>query len=189
VTSDGSDANDDWRSLQGGRGLIGSRARRNKFTFQGNYYNDFVNENQNVVVLNAPYVTTTNQQNHDYGGNALFRWTHQISQFSTLTLQTYYDHFKQEQVGTSETRDTFDFDAQHRFPLGSRHDIIWGFGYHFTADEFPNTFPENFFSVLAPARTAGPGVQRVCAGRNHPRAAAVQRHAGVQVRAQRLHRL
>ncbi len=91
-------------------------------------------------MLIPPYVTNTNVENHDSGGNVLGRWTHEFSETSALTLQTYYDYFTQEQVGSSETRGTFDFDAQHRFALGARQDIIWGLGYRYTADKFPGDF-------------------------------------------------
>jgi iron complex outermembrane receptor protein len=146
VTSSGADAMDDWNSWQGGMRMDWEPGDRDKLTLQGQYYNVFVNENENVVVLVPPYVTTTNLQNHDCGGNVLARWTREFTGSSTLTVQAYYDHFKQEQVGTSETRDTIDLDVQHRFQLGARNDIIWGLGYHFTAD----TFPPNFFLTWAP---------------------------------------
>jgi iron complex outermembrane receptor protein len=153
VTSTGADAMDDWNSLQGGTRLDWEPNDRDKFTLQGNYYNDIVHDNENVVTLTPPFVTATNVQNHDFGGNVLGRWTHEFSEFSTLTLQTYYDHFKQEQVGTSETRDTFDLDAQLRFPLGTRNDVLMGLGYRLTSDEFPNTPPANFYlSWVPPSR-------------------------------------
>jgi len=149
VTSSGSDAQDDWHSIQGGVRFDWEPGDLDRVTLQGNYYNDFINENENVVVLTPPnYVTSTNTQNHDYGGNVLARWTHEFSELSSLTLQAYFDHFKQEQVGTSETRDTFDFDAQHRFPLGTRNDIIWGVQYHYSAAEFP----PNFFLTWTPPK-------------------------------------
>src|SRR2546430_669384 len=78
--------------------------------------------------------------NHNYGGHLLRRWTHEFSEFSSASLQAYYDHLHQEHVGSSETSDTFDFDAQQRLPLGTRNDIIWGLGYHYTTDKFPSDF-------------------------------------------------
>jgi len=140
VTSDGSDAMDDWSSLRGGARLDWEPSSASIFTLQGNYYKASIHDNENVVVLAPPYVTSTNAENLDYGGNVLGRWTREFSENSTLTLQAYYDRFRQEQVGTSETRDTIDFDAQHRFGLGERHDIIWGLGYRYTEDKFPTDF-------------------------------------------------
>lgn len=146
VTSTGADANDEWNSIQGGTRMDWEPSDESKFTLEGNYYNDFVHENENVVVLTPPFVTNTNTLNHDYGGNVLGRWTRQFSESSELTLQTYYDHFKQEQVGTSETRDSFDVDGQYRFPIGTRNDIIAGFQYYVTLDDFP----PNFFLTWTP---------------------------------------
>jgi iron complex outermembrane receptor protein len=154
VTSGGAEAMDDWNSMQGGMRMDWEPGDQNKLTLQGNYYNDFVHDNETILdISNASFVTNTLAKNHDYGGNALTRWTHDFTDFSSLTVQAYYDFFKQEQVHTSETRHTFDFDAQHRFPLGTRQDIIWGLGYHLTVDEFPDTLPEAFYlSWVPPAR-------------------------------------
>lgn len=146
VTSTGADAGDSWNSLQGGTRMDWEPSDESRFTLQGSYYNDFVHENQNVVVLTPPYVSNTNALNHDYGGNVLGRWTRDFSESSSLTLQTYYDFFKQEQVGSSETRNTFDLDLQHRFQLGSRNDVIWGGEYRLTTDNFP----PNFFLTWTP---------------------------------------
>ena len=85
-------------------------------------------------------------ENHDSGGNVLGRWTRQFSAASSLSVQMYYDHFAQQQVGTRETQDIYDLDAQHRFPLGERHDIMWGVGYRYTKANFP----PNFFLTWTP---------------------------------------
>jgi len=138
--TNGNSADDSWNSFQTGMRMDWEPGTDNKATLQGNYYNDLVHENQNAVLLVPPYDTYTNVQNHDYGGNVLGRWTHDFSQLSTLSLQVYYDFFKQEQVGTSETRHTVDFDGSDRFQVGMRNDIIWGLGYHFTTDDFPPNF-------------------------------------------------
>jgi iron complex outermembrane receptor protein len=149
VTSTGEDAHDDWQSAQGGARMDWEPSDIDKFTLQGSYYNDLVNENQNVVVLTPPFVTTANVENNDVGGNVLARWTHQFSESSALNLQAYYDRFTQEQVGTSETRDTADFDFQHSFNIGSRNAVIWGAGYRYTADSFPGNF---FLTWIPPER-------------------------------------
>lgn len=149
-TSTGSDAEDDWNSIQGGTRMDWEPSDESRFTLQGSYYNDFVHENQNVVVLTPPFDSNTNALNHDYGGNVLGRWTRDFSEVSSLTLQAYYDHFKQEQVGSSETRDTFDLQLQHRFPIASWNDIIWGLEYNLTSDNFPPNF---FLTWVPPSRT------------------------------------
>ena len=146
VTSTGANANDDWNSYQGGTRMDWEPAEESKFTVQGNYYNDVVQENQNVVLLTPPFGTNVVADNHDYGGYVLGRWTRTFSESSALTLQTYYDHFRQEQVGSAETRNSFDFDGQYRVPIGERNDVIAGFQYYLTSDNFP----PNFFLTWTP---------------------------------------
>jgi iron complex outermembrane receptor protein len=74
--------------------------------------------------------------NYNAGGNVLGRWTHALSDDSSLTLQAYFDNFKQEQSGAGETANTADFDAQHRFSLGDRNDFTWGLGYREVVSDF-----------------------------------------------------
>jgi len=47
-----------------------------------------------------------------------------------------------------------DFDFQHRFPLGERHEFIWGCGYRFWDDSFTNQQPSSafFITVEPPGR-------------------------------------
>jgi iron complex outermembrane receptor protein len=75
------------------------------------------------------------------GGNVLGRWVHRFSEASDVQLQAYYDRTERRiPLVFSEQRDTFDVDAQHRFPMGQRQEIVWGFGYRFTQDTVGNTF-------------------------------------------------
>src|SRR5207237_7007236 len=52
-----------------------------------------------------------------------------------LTVQSYYDRTERDAAIFTERRNTIDFDAQHRFALGSRNEVIWGMGYRWTSDE------------------------------------------------------
>jgi iron complex outermembrane receptor protein len=94
--------------------------------------------------LVAPYFQTGDVVNHDSGGNLLGRWSHEFSDTSSLTAQAYFDHFSPEQLGVKYSADTIDFDAQHRFALGSRNDIIWGLGYRHIADKVQPSFYLSF---------------------------------------------
>jgi len=67
----------------------------------------------------------------------------------------YYDRFKEEQAGAGEIANTYDFDGQHRFALGSRNDITWGVGYREVQADFrssifagwnPSTAHDHLFS-------------------------------------------
>jgi iron complex outermembrane receptor protein len=135
-TASGQDAPDRTLTAQGGGRLDWEPSDENKFTLQGDMYRDRFVENQDLASLLPPYLLNLNEVEYNSGANALGRWTHDFSDTSSLTIQTYYDRFKQEQAGAVETTDTIDFDAQHRFALGSRNDITWGLGYRNIDDAF-----------------------------------------------------
>ncbi len=74
------------------------------------------------------------------GGNLLLRWERSLSPSSNLALQAYYDRTNRDEIALlKETRDTFDIDFQHRFPLGQSQEIIWGLKYRVIWDDIdPN---------------------------------------------------
>lgn len=78
------------------------------------------------------------------GAFVLGRWTHMFSPESDLSLQTYYNHEDRESKIFTEHRDTFDIDFQHRFPLGSRQEVVWGLGYRVSRDSIGNSFTISF---------------------------------------------
>jgi iron complex outermembrane recepter protein len=81
------------------------------------------------------------------GGNGLARWTRTFSETSELQIQAYYDHTRRS-GGLSDDTETYDFDAQHRWRIGDRNEIVWGLGYRVIDDELDNVpgfgiFPEH----------------------------------------------
>jgi iron complex outermembrane receptor protein len=155
VDSAGAAAPDPWTGMQGGLRLDWEPSPDDMLTLQGDYYEHRVNESQNFPSLMPPYSQTGNVVNHDTGGNALGRWSHEFSDTSSLTVQAYFDHFAPEQLGVKYSADTIDFDAQHRFAVGSRNDVIWGVGYRHISDRLQPSFylsfnpeerPEQLFS-------------------------------------------
>ncbi|MDR3458328.1 MAG: TonB-dependent receptor [Verrucomicrobiae bacterium] len=148
VTASGQNAPDQANTIQGGFRMDWEPATENRLTLQGDYYAARAVENQDMPSLLPPYNQNFNEVNHNAGGNVLGRWAHDFSESSTLTLQAYYDHFKTEQAWATDTADTIDFDAQHRFSLGDRNDIIWGLGCRHLADKVD----PSFFVAINPAR-------------------------------------
>jgi iron complex outermembrane receptor protein len=140
VTSTGQDAPDRTLNVQGGARLDWEPSDENKFTLQGDMYRDRLVENQEIPSLSPPYSLNFNEVNYDSGGNVLGRWTHDFSETSSFTVQAYYDRFTEEQAGAAETANTVDFDAQHRFALGTRNDITWGLGYRDVQADFRSSF-------------------------------------------------
>jgi len=141
VLSNGEDAPDSAREIQGGARVDWEPREESRLTVQGDYYADRFVENHELPILTPPYVSNLDTINHNSGGNVLARWTRNFSDSSSLTLQAYYDYFVQEQAQARQVAHTIDFDAQHRFALGSRHDLVWGLGYRYLKDQFtPSSF-------------------------------------------------
>ncbi len=67
-----------------------------------------------------PFVSKKN------GGDLLGRFEQTTDSGGEVRIQTYVEMFQGIVPGTRDNHTTFDFDAQHRFPLGEAHDIVWG---------------------------------------------------------------
>ncbi len=83
------------------------------------------------------------------GHNLLARWTQQLSPFSSLQVQAYYDYFRREFLLTRDSLQTFDVEAQYNHTLGN-HDIVIGGGVRTTRDTFVNNL--NIFRLDPPRR-------------------------------------
>lgn len=127
VLPDGRDASDDWHIGQGGFRMDWDASEDKAFTVQGDFYEGRISQ-ASVDEIDVS------------GANVIGRWSHTFSEDSDLTLQFYYDRTHRNIPGAfAEDLDTYDVDFQHRFPVGERHDIVWGLGYRLIADDIGNT--------------------------------------------------
>jgi iron complex outermembrane receptor protein len=116
VEFDGRDARDGWHMFQGGFRVDGSEAARDRLTAQGDIYEGRPDPDGGSPVKAR-------------GLNLLGRWTRPVGEGSEMQLQAYFDRtFRDFGNGFTEGLSTYDLDWQHRFPLGGRHEIIWGAG-------------------------------------------------------------
>ncbi|MCA1851871.1 MAG: TonB-dependent receptor plug domain-containing protein, partial [Beggiatoa sp.] len=117
VLPDGRDASDDWHMGQGGFRMDWDASEGNVFTVQGDGYDG------RIAQADEDEIDVS-------GANVIGRWSHTFSDDSDLQLQLYYDRTHRDIPGViAEDLGTYDVDFQHRFPLGERHDIVWGLGY------------------------------------------------------------
>jgi iron complex outermembrane recepter protein len=127
VLPNGQDATDDWHMGQGGFRMDWNASEANLITVQGDYYEG------RIAQPGADDIAVS-------GGNVIGRWSHRISEASELKLQVYFDQTHRNIPGTfAEDLNTYDVDFQHHFPLGERHDIVWGLGYRLIDDDIGNT--------------------------------------------------
>lgn len=132
----GGSANDDWSMFQTGGRVDSQLSLNDTFTFQGDYYEGTIQDNQSIPLLTPPYYETADDSTKVSGGNLLARWQRNLSLTSDFSLQIYYDYTQREENYTDITNKAFDIDLQHRFSLAKSHDLIWGVGYRQTKDDF-----------------------------------------------------
>jgi iron complex outermembrane receptor protein len=129
VNADGTDNVDRWNRIQGGYRAEWSGAA-DVLTLQGDLYESHVTDLEDA----QPDVT-----NELTGGNVLARWRRTLSPTSHLQVRAYYDWTgRDQQPVLAEDVDTYDLEMQHRFGLGTRHDVVWGGGYRVVEDRFAN---------------------------------------------------
>jgi iron complex outermembrane recepter protein len=113
----GEDLNDEWGITHGGFRLDYYPSHNNTLTLQGDVYGGQVQTEPSDSTLDGQYI--------------LGRWTRTFSPDSELTTQFYVDRtYRQDIPGTlTDQLNTYDIDVQHRFPIGERNSVLWGFGY------------------------------------------------------------
>src|SRR5438552_3237702 len=124
----GQDAANDWHLGQGGFRLDWDASASTLLTLQGDLYDGRIAQ-----------PGTTGDITVD-GSNVIGRWSHTFAEDSDLKLQVYYDRTHRRIPDVfAEDLDTYDVDFQHRFPLGERHDLVWGLGYRLIEDDVSNS--------------------------------------------------
>lgn len=134
------EGNDGWDVLRGGFRLDWDVSQQDLLTVQGDLYNGTVGSTFTGPIFSPPFQRTLERDTSLSGGNILARWNHTFSERSGSRLQLYYDRTEPPDPNLRETRNTVDLDWQHSFPLGNRHQFIWGLGYRFTKDSIGGSF-------------------------------------------------
>src|SRR6266581_1791131 len=124
----GQDASDNWHLWQGGFHMDWDAATVNRVTLQGDLYDGRIGQPSPAADIAVS------------GGNVMAKWSHTISEKSSLAAQLYYDRTHRDIPGTfGEDLDTYDVDLQHATRLGARHAIVWGLGYRLINDRVANS--------------------------------------------------
>lgn len=128
LTPDGSDGLNAWEMTQGGFRMDYYPTTANTMTLQGDFYSG------------TEFNAGSDQSTLD-GQNVLGRWTHTFSDESDFKVQLYFDRTWRRDVPStiSDELVTYDFDFQHRFPIGQWQSVIWGLGYRLMRDDTPSS--------------------------------------------------
>lgn len=141
------EANDEWWKAQGGFRLDWEPSVRDRFTAQGDLFAREANSTMPQIVLptfgvpapTSGYSFTRQSAFKINGGNALGRWSRQLSDDADVSVQAYFDRQSVRTIVLHEERSTFDFDVRHRFQLGQRNEVVWGGGYRLSKSKLDET--------------------------------------------------
>src|SRR5580704_3653686 len=135
LTSGGTNAEDSWHMARGGFRMDAGPTAQDRFTLQGDLYNGTENSG-------------TAGEAGLSGANILGRWTHTVSERSSLSVQLYSDHAYLSQpfaasppapfysgfpaASLTDNLDTYDLNFQNHIAWGARQNLTWGFEYRAT---------------------------------------------------------
>ncbi|HYO26309.1 MAG TPA: TonB-dependent receptor plug domain-containing protein [Lacipirellulaceae bacterium] len=131
---------DDWRQARGGFRADWTPTPDDLITAQGDMFDGDSGEGKFVSFPGFPFIAPQTFDNHERGQNAVLRWSHAIDADSDWSVQTYYDRWARTYPFADLQQETFDVDAQYRFPMGDRHNVICGASYRHIDDYFFGDF-------------------------------------------------
>jgi iron complex outermembrane receptor protein len=123
---------DRWRAAQAGFRADWDRNSENRFTFQGDIYDEGTGESVIATSYTKPYQQNIRDTAHLSGGNILGRWSRTQGDGRDIQVQAYYDRTNRHEPNFGDLRDTFDIDFLQRFRLPARQQISWGLGARFS---------------------------------------------------------
>ncbi|MBL1216702.1 MAG: hypothetical protein D8M59_04325 [Planctomycetes bacterium] len=134
---------DDWRRAQGGFRFDWGGTDDDDFTLQGDVYSAHVGESIKYVDVDAGTVSDIDGTHDFVGWNVLGRWTHRISEDSTVQVQGYFDwanwHIPYPDMQHAhQTIATVDLDFQHTLSAFDRHALVWGGNFRFVSSDYHN---------------------------------------------------
>lgn len=125
----GSEAVDGWSRLHGGFRADWQSAGGDTFTAQGDVFRNRGHQNRRNLFMDLPGAAMFNEPVDSAGGNLLARWSHTSRQGAQTTFQAYYDDYHRVDLGTVEDYRAVDFDLEHHFHAGERHDLVIAVGH------------------------------------------------------------
>lgn len=131
---DGEDFNDDFGALRAGFRVDWELDGRRKFRFDGGAYLAEADREAEIPLAPGPAFAVRPSDDDLWGGHLLANYEHAFTDESVLSAKIYYDRTRRKGVQQDETRNTVDFDIQHRFGVAPGHEVIYGGGYRIIWD-------------------------------------------------------
>ncbi|MCP4348848.1 MAG: TonB-dependent receptor [Desulfobacterales bacterium] len=142
--SKGKDTSDAWDMFRTGFRTDMTLSDRDEISMQGDFYNGEKDQMHFIPSLTPPYTERYTEDALMSGNSLLGRWRHVFSDTSDMILQICHDNSEKTESAVLFDENILDFDVQHRFALGSFHDVIWGFRYRFNRNKISSSFAMQF---------------------------------------------
>jgi iron complex outermembrane recepter protein len=131
---------DDWRRVQGGFRLDGSRGTRDSFSLLGNAYRTVAGTELTITGYSPPYAVIRDANGTFSGQNVVGTWRRSLSGRSDVQVRGFYDRTDRNDLNYREVRHTFDMDAIHHVRAAA-HNLIWGGGVRISPSRYTQTVP------------------------------------------------
>ncbi|RKZ74466.1 MAG: TonB-dependent receptor [Gammaproteobacteria bacterium] len=135
----GNDQQDRWHQKRAGFRIDQETTTDDNLTFQGDIYQGFAKQQLLDLIIGSPFIDQTKVS----GFNLLGRWQRQLDN-GDMSLQTYYDHTKRNEITLGDHRGIFDIDFQHRLQYSEKQEYIWGLGYRYSHDNMDNSISVSY---------------------------------------------
>ena len=166
---------DAWDMGRGGFRMDWAQVKQGELTVQGDLYGGETGQRYRFANGELPFQRVFDDDTELAGGHILGRWRRSLSPNSDVALQLYYDRTKWEDALMREVHHNYDVDFQHRFALGARQEIVWGWGYRHTRDRMRGSA----IMTMTPARHIP--VQLLPAGESRPGRRQIALDRGFQI--------
>ncbi|MGQ9369203.1 TonB-dependent receptor plug domain-containing protein [Azospirillum sp. A39] len=101
---------------------------RDRLTLQGDLFAGRTEDTAFAPLFSPPWSRAVSADARESTANVRAHWRRTLSDVSHLAVQAYYQNNKYDSVLGSFLEETADIEAEHRFALGERHDVVWGLG-------------------------------------------------------------
>lgn len=131
----GQNGGDAWHTVRGGFRMDSTISSKDSLMVEGELSDGREGEYGFVLPsVTSPTLVPVAEQIDNVDGWLEGRWGHAFSARSDMEVQVSYDRHVRDDPQNPEIRDTFNFQFQHHFLLGSRQDIVWGLSYQASPD-------------------------------------------------------
>ena len=142
----GAPGRDRWQSGVGGFRADWTRSAASTLTLAGDLFAGTGAQRLGVPLYQSPFSRISDHPLYARDGDLRATWQRTLSDRSGFSVQAYLDRAERDdpaflgKLGVT----TADIDFQHRFPIGTRHDVLWGLEARHVSDRVTGALPIAF---------------------------------------------